>query len=58
MSCKLGFPSAPLAKPVAKKGLPQDRFGGYADWDELDEAPDEEEDYYSDESDEAKSYGH
>lgn len=44
-------PGVPRAKPVAKKGMAQDKYGGYASWDDLDEAEDEEEeDYESDAS--------
>lgn len=38
----------PAGKAVAKKGMPQDRYGGYASWSDLDEAEDEEDDYDSD----------
>lgn len=37
----------PASKPVAKKGLGQDKYGGYASWSDLDEAEDDEEDYDS-----------
>ena len=38
-------------KPVAKKGMGQDKYGGYASWSDLDDAEDdEEEDYESDAS--------
>lgn len=43
---KKAGPGATVSKPAAKKGLPQDRFGGYADWDELDDAQEEPEDDY------------
>ncbi|KAK4635434.1 hypothetical protein CLAFUW4_00785 [Fulvia fulva] len=44
-------PGAPQAKPAAKKGMAQDKYGGYASWSDLDEAEDEEgEDYESDAS--------
>ncbi|PPJ53554.1 hypothetical protein CBER1_00370 [Cercospora berteroae] len=49
---KRAEPGAPPSKPVAKKGLGQDKYGGYASWSDLDEAEDEDgEGYGSDESD-------
>lgn len=40
-------------KPAAKRGQPQDKYGGYASWSDLDDAEDQEEGeaYDSDESD-------
>lgn len=35
------------AKSGLRKGAPQDKYGGYASWSDLDEAEDEEEDYDS-----------
>ncbi|KAK0872239.1 hypothetical protein LTS02_001428 [Friedmanniomyces endolithicus] len=32
-----------VPKPTPKKGLPQDRYGGYASWSDLDDAEEEEE---------------
>ncbi|KAF2214876.1 hypothetical protein CERZMDRAFT_105308 [Cercospora zeae-maydis SCOH1-5] len=49
---KRAEPGAAPSKPVAKKGLGQDKYGGYASWSDLDEAEDDaEEGYGSDESD-------
>ncbi|KAK1072078.1 hypothetical protein LTR12_001463 [Friedmanniomyces endolithicus] len=44
-----------VPKPTPKKGLPQDRYGGYASWSDLDDAEEEEgegerEEEYGDES--------
>lgn len=45
------IPGEQIAKPAAKKGMPQDKYGGYASWSDLSGAEDEEEeDYESDAS--------
>jgi hypothetical protein len=44
-------PSSATTKAVSKKGMGQDRYGGYASWSDLDEAASEEEDYESEGSD-------
>ncbi|KAK3647297.1 hypothetical protein LTR56_008128 [Elasticomyces elasticus] len=33
-----------VPKPTPKKGLPQDKYGGYASWSDLDDAEEEEDD--------------
>ncbi|CZT22706.1 uncharacterized protein RCC_08411 [Ramularia collo-cygni] len=43
-------PGEQAPKPVAKKGMAQDKYGGYASWSDLSGAEDEEEDYESDAS--------
>ncbi|KAM3418596.1 hypothetical protein BST61_g4572 [Cercospora zeina] len=43
---KRAEPGAAPSKPVAKKGLGQDKYGGYASWSDLDEAEDEDEEGY------------
>ncbi|EME50005.1 hypothetical protein DOTSEDRAFT_41172 [Dothistroma septosporum NZE10] len=51
-------PGAPQAKPTAKKGMAQDKYGGYASWSDLDEAEDQEgEDYESDASSDVMDAG-
>jgi hypothetical protein len=44
-------------KPAAKKGMPQDKYGGYASWSDLDEVEDEEEEdgYESEGSDDMEA---
>ncbi|TKA77014.1 hypothetical protein B0A55_01949 [Friedmanniomyces simplex] len=48
-------PAGSVPKPTPKKGLPQDKYGGYASWSDLDDAEEEdengEEGGYGDESD-------
>jgi len=44
---RAGETAQPRAKPVVKKGMGQDRYGGYASWSDLSDAEDEsEEDEY------------
>lgn len=38
-------------KPEPKKGMAQDKYGGYASWSDLDDAEEEEEDPYDSEDD-------
>jgi hypothetical protein len=44
-------PGAPPAKVAAKKGLGQDKYGGYASWSDLDDAEEDEDGYGSEGSD-------
>jgi hypothetical protein len=46
---RAGESARPHAKPVVKKGMGQDRYGGYASWSDLSDAEEEgeEEDYDS-----------
>ncbi|USW48099.1 Putative chromatin SPT2 [Septoria linicola] len=51
---KKSEPGAPPARPPAKKGMGQDKYGGYASWSDLDDAEEDDEEgegYGSDESD-------
>jgi hypothetical protein len=49
---RAGETAQPRAKPVVKKGMGQDRYGGYASWSDLSDADDdpEEDEYESDAS--------
>lgn len=48
---KKSQPGAPPAKPAVKKGMGQDKYGGYASWSDLDDAEEDEEGYGSEGSD-------
>jgi len=42
-------------KPPPKKGMAQDKYGGYASWSDLDDAEDEEEGFYDSGSDDMEA---
>jgi len=48
-------PAGSVPKPVPKKGMAQDKYGGYASWSDLDDAEDEEEGYYDSDSDDMEA---
>lgn len=48
---KRAEPGAALTKPATKKGMGQDKYGGYASWSDLSAAEEDEEDYESEGSD-------
>ena len=48
---KKAEPGAPSAKPAVKKGMGQDKYGGYASWSDLDDAEEDEDGYGSEGSD-------
>ncbi|KAL9534802.1 hypothetical protein SMMN14_01014 [Sphaerulina musiva] len=48
---KKSEPGAPPGKAAVKKGLGQDKYGGYASWSDLDDAEEDEDGYGSEGSD-------
>lgn len=44
-------PAGSQPKPPPKKGMPQDKYGGYASWSDLDDAEDQDDGYYDDSDD-------